>query len=189
MKRFTLIGLLVGLYMAISGAYNAYIEAGVTGVPTPVTLAILKSNPPSNRNVIVSGARILGDEAVVFYKTHFSVKEAGSEVYFIPLQDASVMQNRTLSPPALLRVRIAKLDSFKNTLRATPGQIHCIRLTKWDLEYAAKNRLVSRFGEAAVSSMVILEYDKEVKGVAAGLGKLAIGLLVLGIVLYFRVNG
>ena len=188
MKRFTFIGVLVGFYLVISGAYNAFIEAGVTGVPTHVTLAILKSNPPSNRNLIVSGARILGDDAVVFYKTRFSVKEAGTEVYFIPLQDASVMRNRTLSPPALLRVRIAKLDSFKKALRATPGQLPCIRLTRWDLEDAAKKRLVSRFGEAAVSSMVILEYDKEVKGVAVDLGKLGVGLLVLGIVWYSRVN-
>ena len=159
---------------------QAYIEAGITGEPMHVTLATLKSNPPSNRNVIVSGVRILGNDAVVFYKTHYSVKEAGTEVYFIPLQDASLTQARTIAPPALLRVRIAKLDPFKKALRATPGQIHCIRLTKWDLEDAAKKLLVSKFGEAAVSSMVILEYDKDLKGVAIGLGKLVVGLLILG---------
>ena len=185
LTRFLGLLLIGGVGLIVIGVYDFFIQAGTASKATTVTVAVLERGVPSNRHLIVTGGRALVDEAVTYYKTRRHFKVAGSEVYFIPIQDASLASYRSLTPPLLLRITEEQMEAIKEGKAFDPGSLHGVRMTHWDLESKAEDLLAKRYGETAVKRMVILDYEKEVTGVGSGLGQVLWGVLVIGAVIWF----
>ena len=164
--------LLGGIGLVVMGAYDFFIQAGTSSNPTTVSIAQLERAVPSNRHLIITGGQAMANDAVVYYKTRHYAKVAGSEVYFIPIQDASLAAYRSLTPPLLVRITEAQMDAIKKGKAFDADSIHGVRMTHWDLDGKAEDLLAKRYGEAAVKKMVILEYEKAVTGIGSGIGQM-----------------
>jgi hypothetical protein len=114
----------------------------------------------------------------MYYEMRRNVKVLGSEVYFIPIQDISLSDYPSLTPPLLVRVTKYQMDDM-NKEKDFIEPIRGIRMTHWDLEKKAENLLTERYGEVAVKNMVILEYKKAVTGIWDGLAKMFWGVVCI----------
>ncbi len=119
------------------------------------------------------------EAAVTFYKTHWGMKESGSEILFIPIADASANAPSNSTPRILLRVTEDKLAEAKSGREINLEAVEGIRTTSLDLEDKARRLLVKAYGQAAVESMVILDYHGKV-GIGTALVKLAGGVALVG---------
>jgi len=175
MKRFFGLLLIGGVSLIVIGAYGFFIQAGTSSTPTIVSIADLERAAPSNRQLIVTGGRALVNDAVVYYETRRQAKVAGSEAHFIPIQDASLADYQSLTPPVLLRITEAQMDVIKKGKVFDPRAIHGVRMTHWDLEGNARDLLTKRYGEAVVKNMVDLQFEQEVTGIGGALGQMFVG--------------
>jgi len=179
MKRFIGLLLIGGVGLIVMGAYGFFIQAGTSSTPTIVSIADLERAAPSNRQLIVTGGRALVNDAVVYYETRRHAMVAGSEAHFIPIQDASLAEYQSLTPPLLLRITEAQMDVIKKGKVFDPRAIPGVRMTHWDLEGNARDLLTKRYGEAVVKNMVDLQYEPEVTGIGGGLGQMLLGAVCI----------
>jgi hypothetical protein len=65
------------------------------------------------------------DDAVVYCKKRHSAKVAGSEIYFVPIQDAYLAAYRSLVPSLLVRITESQMSVIKNGKKFDANAIHC----------------------------------------------------------------
>jgi hypothetical protein len=179
MARLALILFIVGIYLICSGGYELYLQAGTSRQPTTVSIAELEKSVPSNRHLVVTGGRAVSAAAVTFYKSKWGTKVSGSEILFIPIQDAATSVSNLATPAILLRVTEDQINAAKAGQKINFQSIEGVRTTSMDLEDKARQRLVETYGDAAVDKMIILNYHGDV-GIAAPLGKFAGGVVIVG---------
>ena len=180
LRRLIFFAFLAGIYLAVAGAYEVFIQATALGKPQMISISELAKNVPSNRHLIVSGGRAMISKAVEYYQTRHGVREANSEIYFIPIEDPSGGSSSSASPVLLVKMTASQLEKAKANGGFDSSAIEGIRMTRWDLESKAEEYLVRSFGKPAIEKMVILEYKKEVIGIWQGLGEFLGGLLLIG---------
>ena len=171
--------LIGGVGLILMGVYGFFIQAGTSRTPTTVSIADLERAVPSNRHLIVTGGRALVNDAVVYYETRRHEKVAGSEAHFIPIQDASLAEYQSLTPPLLLRITEAQMDVMKKGKVFDPSAIHGVRMTHWDLNGNARDLLTKRYGEAVVKNMVDLQFEQEATGIGGALGQMFVGAVCI----------
>ena len=172
-----------GVGLLVTGAYDCFIQMSTKDKATAVSIADLEKSVPFNRHLIVTGGKAIIDESIMYYEMRRNVKVLGSEVYFIPIQDISLADYPSLTPPLLVRVTKYQMDDM-NKEKVFIEPIRGIRMTHWDLEKKAENLLTERYGEVAVKNMVILEYKKAVTGIWDGLAKMFLGAVcIFGLVM------
>jgi hypothetical protein len=181
MIRLAFILFVAGLYLIGSGCYDLFVQAGTSQKPTTVTVAELEKNVPANRHLVVSGGRPISSSAVKFYKTQWGSKVSGSEILFIPIADAATVNGNGSTPSILLRVTEDEMNAAKAGKKINFEVLEGIRTTSMDLEDKARRRLVENYGQAAVDHMIILDYHGHI-GMVAGLGKVAGGIVMSGVV-------
>ena len=189
MTRFARLLLLGGVGLIVMGAYWFFSQAGASSAPTVVSVADLERVAPCNHRLLVTGGRALLHDAVVYYETRRNAMVAGSEVHFIPIQDASPAAYHCLTPPLLLRITEAQMDAIKKGRVFDAGAIPGVRMTPWDLESNARNLLARRYGEAAVKKIVNLKLENELTGIGECLGLMLLGAFCMaGAVVFARLG-
>jgi hypothetical protein len=189
MSRFLVLALVGGVVLIVTAAYEFFIQAGTCPKPTTVSIAALEGSVPWNRHLIVTGGRAMVDDAIVCYKRCNYGKVEGSEVYFIPIQDATLAGYRSLTPALVVRITEAQMNAIRNGKEFNFAAIQGVRMTHWDLENKAEELLAKRYGKAAVKRMVILEYEKAVTGITSDLGTLLLGAVCfVGVSVYNRLT-
>ena len=179
MSRILVLIFLGGIGLIFMGAYDFFIQVGTSSNPTTVSIAKLEKAVPANRHLIVTGGQAMIDDAVVYYKRRRSVKVPGSEIYFIPIQDASLAAYRSLAPSLLVRITDPQMSAIKEGKTFDANAIHGVRMTNWDLDGKAEDLLAKRYGQASVKKMVIVEYEKAVTGIKSGLAQMFGGVVCI----------
>lgn len=179
LRRLIGFGFLAAIYLICAGAYDAFIQAGTRRVPETVSISELEKNVPANRHLIVTGGTPVLNKAVEYYRRRHGVREANSEIYFIPIQDSTLPASASTIPPLLVKMSKDQADKAKNQGGFDSSRVEGVRMTHWDLESKAKDYLVASFGTTGVERMVILDYQREVVGIWRGLGQLIGGFVLL----------
>ena len=179
-RRLIGFGFLAAIYLICAGAYDAFIQAGTRRMPVTISISDLQKNVPGNRHLIVTGGSAVLSKAVEYYRTRHGVREANSEIYFIPIQDSALPASASTIPPLLLKLSKEQADKIKSQGGFDGSRIEGVRMTHWDLESKAKDYLVTSFGNSGVERMIILDYERQVVGIWRGLGQLFGGFVLLG---------
>lgn len=183
--------LLGGISLVALGVYDLNLIKTQNQHPTTVSIAELEQAIPSNPNLIVTGGQpMLDDEIVRSYQIRRrryggGSKVAGSEVYFIPIQDTSLAAYSSFTPPLLVLIKESQLNAIKDF-----DSIHGFRIAHWNLASEARDLLIEKYGQEAFKKMIILEHEKTSIGsianirLAIGFGKLVCGAAsIIGVVM------
>ncbi|MDQ6809040.1 MAG: hypothetical protein M3Z64_06395 [Verrucomicrobiota bacterium] len=179
LRRLAFFAFLIGIYLLVAGAYDAFIQASALVKPDTVAIGTLEKEIPWNRHLIVTGGNAVVAQAVEYYTTRRGVRVPNSEVYFIPIGDASKATAPKATPVLIVKMTAAQLQKAKLSGGFDSQSIEGIRMTNWDLESKAEEYLARAFGKPAVGKMVILDYQRQITDVLPGLTQFVSGLLVI----------
>ena len=165
------------------GGYEFFIQAGAFKNPTTISITDLEKDTPFNRHLIITGGHALVSDAVVYYETRNGVKEPGSELTFLPIQGTAPGENANQAPSVLILLMEYQVNQINKGKTFDENAIGGLRMTHWELKDKAREVLVKKYGEAAVNKMLIVEYEKQPKGVGESLLKICGGIVLFGIAL------
>ncbi len=171
----------------VVGAYDLFIETGVSGHPTPITIGQFEAAPPWNRYVTITDGKLLILDSVKYWRTRRGVSL--SEEYYIPIKDNSLVGIESIPPSVLVKVsksRMEQIIQHKRNAEAIQG----IRMTKWDMAGKVKELIEKTYGERTAKKILIIDLERTPAGFLEPLCKLVagIGMAFLTIVPWSRLS-
>lgn len=180
MRDRDLIGLLlIGVVVIFNACYNLYLDLGTSTKPTTVNIADLAKRVPANRNLIVVGGRVATEETVTQYVIRYEKEIPGSDFYFVPVYDPAGQSGAPL-PTLLLWISGAKMNSINRGNPIQGNSIRGIRTTQLPMNREARALLEKAYGGTALKKMIVLDFEKQVKGPWRSLILLAVGCVLSG---------
>lgn len=180
MARFLLILWFVGIGGVCIGVYNFFIDLNSFSTPETISIMDLEKGAPFNRHLIVTDARPLLDQAVVFHKTRRGSVVEGSEFIFVPMQEAAFKNYSSFTPFLLVKVPKNRFEIFSKAMAELNPTVQGIRMTQWELPDEAEKVLAKSFGNDPVKRMIVLEFEKKPKGFLNSLAGVLIGVFICG---------
>jgi len=153
------------------GAYQTFLEAGISDTPTAVSLSQLESGIRfRNRNLIIRGGVLRASEAVEYWKTRRHVRT--TDDLYIPLAT-----DRSVAPRVFLRT---PLRDGKPAVTPSPSEgIHGTRLTWLEIDGKVKNKLRDAYGAGVLDNAIIVDLARQSDGIGMAVFQLCLGIALV----------